>query len=99
MFISWPTLQVAYDVADWACRLVALAIVPLRRRPAAAAGWLLLVMFLPLPGMAMFAIIGSPRFPAARIRRFRTLTPYFAAIAARLTDHAAPPPGLPKRLR
>lgn len=86
--IPWPSIQIAYEVADWSCRLVALAVVPLRRRPAASAGWLLLIMFLPLPGMAMFAIIGSPRFPAARIKRFQALTPYFTAVSNRLTTHA-----------
>lgn len=32
----------------------------------------------------MFAVIGSPRFPAARIRKFRLLDPYFAAVGNRL---------------
>ncbi len=85
---SLSTVQIAYQLADWAIRLAALAIVPLRRRPAAAAGWLLLVMVLPIPGILVFAVIGSPRFPAARIRRFRTLTPYFGALGRRLSARA-----------
>ena len=88
MATSWPALQIGYELIDWSCRLVALAVVPLRRRPAAAAGWLLLIMFLPIPGTAMFAVIGSPRFPASRIQRFRALTPYFAAVSQRLAAHA-----------
>ena len=87
---SWFSLQLAYELADWACRLLALAVVPLRRRPAASAGWLLLIMFLPIPGMVAFAVIGSPRFPASRVRRFRELTPYFTALGHRLRT-AAPP--------
>lgn len=90
MLPSWFSLQLTYDLVDWACRLIALAVVPLRRRPAASAGWLLLIMFLPIPGMVAFAIIGSPRFPSSRVRRFRQLAPYFAAIGQRLTLHAPP---------
>ena len=89
VFTSWPTLQIGYELVDWGCRLFALAIVPMRRRPAAAAGWLLLIMFLPIAGMAMFAVIGSPRFPAERVRRFQVLTPYFAAISERLAAYGA----------
>ncbi len=90
---AWPSLQLAYALADWTCRLVALAVVPLRRRPASSAGWLLLIMFLPLPGMLAFAVIGSPRFPASRVRRFQLLAPYFTAIGRRLL--AADPPTHP----
>ena len=88
MHTSLSTFQIAYELIDWACRLVALVVVPYRRKPAAAAGWLLLVMFLPIVGMVMFAIIGSPRFPASRIRRFQTLTPYFTALGDRLAAAA-----------
>ena len=93
MLPSWPSLPLVYDVIDWACRLAALAVVPMRRRPAASAGWLLLIMFLPSPGMIAFAIIGSPRFPASRVRRFQLLAPYFTAVGRRLL--AADPPSRP----
>lgn len=91
MLPSWLSPQLTYDVIDWACRLTALAVVPMRRRPAASAGWLLLIMFLPIPGMIAFAIIGSPRFPASRVRRFQLLAPYFTAVGRRLLA-ADPPP-------
>lgn len=90
MLPSWVSLQLAGDLAGWACRLVALAVVPLRRRPAASAGWLLLIMFLPIPGMIAFAIIGSPRFPASRVRRFQRLAPYFTAVGHRLAAGSLP---------
>ena len=93
MFTSWSALQIGYELVDWALRLVALAAVPFRRRPAAAAGWLLLIMFVPIPGMLMFAIIGSQRFPAARIRQFQKLTPYFTAVGDRLAAYAPSEPG------
>lgn len=86
MLPSWLSLQLTYELANWACRLIALAVVPLRRRPAASAGWLLLIMFLPIPGMITFAVIGSPRFPASRVRRFQLLAPYFTAIGRRLAS-------------
>jgi hypothetical protein len=66
----WGTL---YDIVEWVIRLGALAVVPFRRKFAATA-WLLLIFFLPIPGLLLFLMIGEPRFPQERIDRFRALT-------------------------
>lgn len=66
---------------EWAIRIGALAIVPLRRTPAAARAWLLLILFLPVPGLVLFLAIGSPRFPAWRRARFDALVPRLAQLA------------------
>ncbi|BAK67111.1 cardiolipin synthase [Sphingobium sp. SYK-6] len=85
-------LERAWYALEWIIRIGALAIVPLRRTPAAARAWLLLIFFLPLPGLLLFLAIGSPRFPAWRRERFAALTPFLARIAERLRTHA-PAPG------
>jgi cardiolipin synthase len=75
-----------YLAAEWIIRLGALAIVPLRRSPAATRAWLLLIFFLPMAGLLLFLAIGNPRFPRWRTARFRQLRPYFADVAGRLDD-------------
>lgn len=86
--IALPTLGEAYYIAEWGIRLAMLAIVPLRRSPAAAASWLLLIFFLPVPGLLLFAAIGSPRFPAWRVDRFESLRGFFEDTARQLTKDA-----------
>jgi cardiolipin synthase A/B len=83
--------ETLYYVAEWLVRLGAIAIVPLRRSPAATRAWLLLIFFLPFPGLLLFLAIGSPRFPKWRTERFKRLRPYFADIAGRLATN--PPTG------
>ncbi len=84
------SFETAYYAIEWIIRLGALAVVPLRRTPAASRGWLLLIFFLPVPGLLLFLAIGRPRFPAWRVARFRTLRPFFDATAARLQATAPP---------
>ncbi|TNE39669.1 MAG: cardiolipin synthase [Sphingomonadales bacterium] len=81
-------LETIWYATEWIIRIGALAVVPLRRSPAAARAWLLLIFFLPVPGLVLFLAIGSPRFPAWREERFRSLLPYFAATGRRLAPYA-----------
>ena len=62
-------LLTAYLLAEWAIRIGALVIVPFRRTPDAAKGWLLLILFEPMLGLIAYLVIGRRRLPAARIRR------------------------------
>jgi len=62
----WTTLLI---VSDWAIRLVMLPIVPTRRSPEAAKGWLLFIFFLPWVGLLLYVLIGRPRLPRWRLAR------------------------------
>ncbi len=62
----WATLLI---VSDWAIRLVMLPIVPTRRSPEAAKGWLLFIFFVPWVGLLLYLLIGRPRLPRWRIER------------------------------
>ncbi len=84
MSISSSSAETAYYILEWLIRIAAIAVVPLRRPPAAARGWLLLIFFLPVPGLLLFFAIGSPRFPKWRTQRFRELRPFFDALGDRL---------------
>lgn len=80
-----PTLPPAagefYYLAEWIVRIAMLLVVPLRRPPAAATSWLLLIFFLPLPGLVLYLAIGRPRFPRWRKRRFEDLHPFLLDVA------------------
>jgi len=64
MELSWGTL---YLISEWAIRLSMLFYVPQRRSPAAARGWLLLIFFLPWPGLILYAIFGRAYLPRERL--------------------------------
>ncbi|MDF0541707.1 phospholipase D-like domain-containing protein [Sphingobium sp. H39-3-25] len=80
----------AFYVLEWVIRLGALFTVPFRRSPAATRAWLLLIFFLPVPGLLLFWTIGSPRFPEWRRDRFRELDTWFTVIGQRLAAVAPP---------
>jgi cardiolipin synthase len=79
----------AYFIFEWLIRLVMLIIVPLRRTPEATRSWLLLIFFLPVPGLLLYLAIGRPNFPEWRRERFRGLNPFFARLVERLDAVAA----------
>lgn len=91
-YFSLPMETLWYGL-EWAIRIGALAVVPMRRTPAAARAWLLLIFFLPVPGLFLFLLIGSPRFPAWRRERFEALQPWLAELAARQRHTAPADPG------
>ena len=46
--------------------ILALGLVPERRRPSSAMAWLLLIVLLPVIGLLLFLLIGSPFVPRKR---------------------------------
>lgn len=84
--LSWGDIHYA---AEWVVRIAMLGILPFRRTPAAARSWLLLIFFLPIPGLLLFLAIGTPKFPAWRQQLFADLKPLFANLVMRLkTEHS-----------
>jgi cardiolipin synthase len=59
----------AFFAAEWALRLAMIVIVPFRRSPDAAKGWLLLIFFEPLAGLILYLLIGRPTLPVWRLVR------------------------------
>ena len=62
-------LATIYEAAEWAIRIGALLFVPFRRTPDAARAWLLLMLFLPVPGLLLYLLIGRPTYPRSRRKR------------------------------
>ena len=59
-----------YLSTEWIIRLAMVIAVPFRRSPEAARSWLLLLFFLPIPGVILYLLVGRPRFPKWRQQRF-----------------------------
>lgn len=88
---AYPSYGEAYYIGEWLVRIGALAVLPWRRSPAAVRSWLLLIFFLPIPGLLLFFLIGRPRFPRWRRERFGQLRPVVAEMARRLIAEAPAP--------
>jgi cardiolipin synthase A/B len=75
--------------------VVALAVAPPNRRPSSALAWIILIVVLPLIGLALFALIGSPKLPKGRQDKQRTMNERIeerTRSVEHVTDtHGAPP--------
>lgn len=58
-----------YLAAEWAIRICALVVIPFRRTADSARAWLLLLLFLPVPGLLLYWLIGRPTYPRHRRKR------------------------------
>ena len=77
----------AYSIAQWVIRIGSLIVIPFRRKFTAAA-WLLLIFFLPLPGLLLFLAIGQPKFPRFRLEQYRGLKPFVERVSSSLQQFA-----------
>ena len=75
--------------------VVALGVAPPNRRPSSALAWIILIVVLPIVGLLLFALIGSPKLPKARRDKQRTMNERIeerARTVEHVTDsHGAPP--------
>src|SRR5215212_9253989 len=77
---------------------IALVVAPRNRRPSSALAWILLVVVLPLAGLVLFLLIGSPKLPKARRDKQRRINDRIAeAVRAAdpLPEHQEIPQWLP----
>jgi cardiolipin synthase A/B len=83
-FSTWAGL---YVFSEWIIRLVMLAAVPFRRSAEAAKGWLLLILFLPWPGLLLYVLIGRPQLPGWRLAQIKRLRQVLSPVVERLLRH------------
>lgn len=81
---SWAGL---YFLSEWIVRIAMLVVVPFRRSPEAAKGWLLLIFFLPWPGLMVYLLIGRPKLPRWRREQIAKLPDALAPVTERLRTH------------
>ena len=80
-------LLVAFIALEWIIRIAMVVIVPFRRSPDAAKGWLLLILFEPILGLALYLVFGRRRLPAWRLKRATAFRELAHPIRARLLSH------------
>ena len=78
--IDWGFVYVA---SEWLVRVAALVYVPQRRPPSAARAWLLLIFFLPWPGVVLYLLIGRAYMPRRRFRLQKQIFELVRHLAAR----------------
>jgi cardiolipin synthase A/B len=79
--MSWPiVLSAVVYLISWAICLLMLYVVPRRRDPESAGGWLLFSFFLPYLAALLFFLIGSPKLPRARRERQREIDQTLASL-------------------
>ncbi|GAA3594884.1 phospholipase D-like domain-containing protein [Kineosporia mesophila] len=67
--MSWDqALTWSYVVGEYIIKIFAVGTVPENRRPASSSAWLLLILFLPVVGLPLFWLIGSPYVQGRRYR-------------------------------
>src|SRR5262249_25721780 len=77
----------SFYIGEWAIRLVMLVVVPFRRTPAAAKGWLLLIMFEPWIGLLIYLLIGRAMLNRRQRRLLAQLPQAMAKATSRLANH------------
>jgi cardiolipin synthase A/B len=90
MLMSWLNAihwSLFFAISEWVIRLVMLVVVPIRRSPAAAKGWLLLILFEPWLGLVVYLLIGRPDLPRWRREQLAALPQALAAARLRLVKH------------
>jgi cardiolipin synthase len=88
--MAWtdPTLWAwIFFLSEWAIRLTMLVVVPFRRTPAAAKGWLLLIFFEPWIGLLLYALIGRAKLLRRQREQLAKLPQAMAPVVGRLTNH------------
>lgn len=87
-------------VLEWSIRFLALMIVPFRRTPDSARTWLLLILFLPIPGLILYFLIGRARYSRRRRAALRNAAKLFDDAAQEIAhSKACQKPVLPDRFR
>jgi cardiolipin synthase len=75
-----------FFVSEWALRLAMVVVVPFRRTPAAAKGWLMLIFFEPWIGLAAYLLIGRVRLSRWQRERLARLPEAMAKVRDRLAQ-------------
>src|SRR5215472_14804313 len=75
-----------FFLGEWTIRLTMLVVVPFRRTPAAAKGWLLLIFFEPWIGLLLYLLIGRARLPRRRREQIAKLPEAMAGVVSRLAN-------------
>jgi cardiolipin synthase A/B len=75
-------------ISEWLVRLIMLGIVVERHPPRTAMTWLLVIFFLPWPGLLLYLFIGENRLPRRRLSKRKALLARLEGVRERYVPHA-----------
>ncbi|MYM20150.1 cardiolipin synthase A [Brevibacterium sp. 5221] len=88
--MTWPAvLTTSWIVFEYIVKIIAVGVVPDNRKPGSAAGWLMLILFLPIVGVPLFLILGSPYIDRPRERIQREANKLLAKGTKQVPDYPA----------
>mgnify|MGYP001975380153 CR=1 FL=1 len=90
MVLSWLWAN-KFMIAGWGIALAAFVVVPFRRSPAEARGWLLIFFALPWVALVIYSLIGRPYLAADRRARIAELPKLLDRILPRIQEFGAAP--------
>ncbi|NOZ37808.1 MAG: cardiolipin synthase [Gammaproteobacteria bacterium] len=82
-----PSWSLLYYISEWLVRLVMLGLVIERHPPRAAMTWLLVIFFLPWPGLLLYLFIGENRLPHRRLMKRKALLTRLEVVHRRYMPH------------
>ncbi len=82
-----PNWWQLYFLSETAVRVTMLLVIPPRRSPQAAKSWLILILFLPWPGVLIYWLIGRLKLPKWRRKQFTELPRVLAEPLKLLARH------------
>lgn len=84
LILPWSVL---FYASEWLVRLVMLGVVIERHPPRTAMTWLLVIFFLPWPGLLLYLFIGENRLPRHRLIQRKALLVRLEAMRQRYMSH------------
>lgn len=73
MYTTWNLTGIILLSVDWILRIVFLIYIPRNRKPSSAMAWLLAIYAIPIVGVLLFLLIGSPKLSQRRRRRQKAI--------------------------
>lgn len=98
--MDWPgVVTTVILIAEYAIKIVALGVVPENRSPGSSNAWLLLILLLPIVGLPLYLLLGSPYVQGRRRRVQELANRNIAELSSSVSDLPVgaeqPPVGLP----
>jgi cardiolipin synthase len=82
--------------------IVALLVAPRSKRPASALAWIMVITFVPVLGLLLYLVLGSPQLPQQRHRKQQHIDQLFtdrSRVLGETTDYPGAPTWLPRLAR
>ncbi|APT87680.1 phospholipase D-like domain-containing protein [Corynebacterium flavescens] len=79
--------QLIFLIIDYTIKIIAIGVVPEGRRPSSSSAWLLAILLLPIVGLPLFLLMGSPSINRRRHRIQQEANELIEDVTANTPDH------------